>query len=245
MNVIHPDPGESRLDALQRHAFGYFLNETNPANGLVADRTQPGAPASITAVGFALAVYPVGVERAWMTRTDAVARTLALLRFFWTSPQGTTPEMTGHKGFYYHFLDMTTGARAARCELSTIDTAFLLAAALYFDQDSEAEREVRTLADALYRRAARAAHAVRRGTRTATPRRGRPLGRRGHGQPGGVRRRRGARATQRRVALWSVAADERRRPDRGAPMYADRALARDGRTIDRRGRSRRAHRHLR
>ena len=44
------------LDALQRDAFGYFLHETNPANGMVADKTQPDAPASIAAVGFALAV---------------------------------------------------------------------------------------------------------------------------------------------------------------------------------------------
>ena len=155
-HVIRADVGETRLDALQRHSFAYFMNETSPANGLVADRTEPGAPASIAAVGFALAVYPVGVERGWMTRTDAVARTLALLRFFWTSPQGIEPGMTGYKGFYYHFLDMTTGARAGQCELSTVDTSFLLAgmlaAAVYFDQDSEAEREIRTLADALYRR---------------------------------------------------------------------------------------------
>jgi len=110
-HVIRPDAGETRLDALQRHAFAYFLNETNTANGLVADRTQPGAPASIAAVGFALAAYPVGVERGWMTRADAVERTLALLRFFWTSPQGTAPGMSGYKGFYYHFLHMTAGAR--------------------------------------------------------------------------------------------------------------------------------------
>ena len=143
-HVIQPDFGETRLDALQRHSFEYFLNETNPANGLVADKTQPGAPASIAAVGFALAAYPVGVERAWMTRSDAIERTLALLRFFWTSPHGTAPDMTGYKGFYYHFLDMTTGARAQLCEASTVDTTFLLAgmlaAAVYFDQDTEAEQ---------------------------------------------------------------------------------------------------------
>ena len=48
------------------------------------------------------------------------------------------------------------GRRADLCELSTVDTSFLLAgmlaAAEYFSQDSEAEREIRTLADALYRR---------------------------------------------------------------------------------------------
>ena len=59
--------GETMLDALQRHAFEYFLHETNPANGLVADTSHPGAPASIASVGFALAAYPVGVERGWTT----------------------------------------------------------------------------------------------------------------------------------------------------------------------------------
>ncbi len=148
--------GEARLDTLQHHAFEYFLKETNPANGLVADKSQPGSPASIAAVGFALAVYPVGVSRAWMTRADAITRTLALLRFFWTSRQGPEPDATGHKGFYYHFLDMSTGRRAGFSELSTVDTSFLLAgmlaAAVFFDQDSAEEQEIRTLADALYRR---------------------------------------------------------------------------------------------
>lgn len=78
--------GEARLDALRRHAFDYFLNETNPANGLVADKAQRGAPASIAAVGFALAAYPVGVERGWISRISAIKRTLAALRFFWNSP---------------------------------------------------------------------------------------------------------------------------------------------------------------
>ncbi|MEO6594741.1 MAG: glucoamylase family protein [Planctomycetota bacterium] len=151
------DLGEGSLDALQRQAFDYFLYETNAANGLVADKSELGAPASIAAVGFALAAYPVGVERAWMTRSDAIERTLAVLRFFWTSAQGTACDVTGHKGFYYHFLDMTTGRRAGLCEVSTVDTGFLfagmLAAASFFDHDSADEQEIRTLADALYRRA--------------------------------------------------------------------------------------------
>ena len=154
---VHCRFSEARLDALQRHAFNYFLHETNPTNGLVADRSEPGAPASIAAVGFALAVYPVGVSRGWSTRTDAIERTLAVLRFFRSSAQGTAPEMTGHKGFYYHFLDMTTGQRAGLCELSTVDTSFLLAgmlaAATFFVEDRAEEQEIRTLADALYRRA--------------------------------------------------------------------------------------------
>jgi hypothetical protein len=98
----------------------------------------------------------VAVERGFLHRAEAIARTLAALRFFWNSPQGPHPDATGYQGFYYHFLDMKTGRRAADCELSTVDTALLLAgvlaAAAYFQQDSEEEHEIRRLADSLYRR---------------------------------------------------------------------------------------------
>ena len=148
---------EELIEALQRDAFEYFLRETNPENGLIADKSQPNSPASIAAVGFALAVYLVGVERSWMARADAAERTVTVLRFFWNSSQGTTPESTGYKGFYYHFLDMQTGRRSGNCEVSTIDTAFLLAgmltSAAYFDQEDTIEQEIRRLADDLYRRA--------------------------------------------------------------------------------------------
>ena len=145
------------LEKLQRESFDYFLHETNPANGLVIDKTAVGWPASIAATGLALACYPVSVERGFMTRAAAAERTLATLRFFWNSPQGTEPDATGYKGFYYHFLDMQTGRRAWHCELSTIDSAFLLAGALtagaYFNANTPDESEIRTLADALYCRA--------------------------------------------------------------------------------------------
>ena len=119
--------GESRLDALQRHAFDYFLHETHETTGLIADTSQHGSAASIAAVGFALSAYPVAVERGWLSRGEATRRTLTLMRFFWTSRQGTEADATGHKGFYYHFLDMSTGGRVGQCELSTIDSTFLLA----------------------------------------------------------------------------------------------------------------------
>ena len=58
------------LDSLQRDTFAYFLHEDNPANGLIADKTRLGWPASIAAVGLALAAYPIGVERAFCTRSN-------------------------------------------------------------------------------------------------------------------------------------------------------------------------------
>ncbi len=148
---------DAELEKLQRKSFSYFLHETNPINGLVFDKNEAGWPASIAATGLALASYPVAVERGFMSRTAAVARTLTTLRFFWNSPQGPEPDATGYRGFYYHFLDMQTGRRTWQCELSTVDSAFLLAGALtagmYFAADTPDEHEIRTLADALYRRA--------------------------------------------------------------------------------------------
>jgi hypothetical protein len=148
---------DAELDKLQRETFGYFLHETNAANGLVIDKTAAGWPASIAATGLGLACYPVAVERRFMSRAAAVERTLATLRFFWNSPQGDEPDATGYNGFYYHFLDMQTGRRAWQCELSTVDSGFLLAGALtamaYFDAGTPNEREIGQLADALYRRA--------------------------------------------------------------------------------------------
>lgn len=148
---------DAELERLQRQTFDYFVHEANPANGLVVDKTAPHWPASIAATGLALACYPVSVERCFMTRAVAVERTLSTLRFFWNSPHGPEPDATGYRGFYYHFLDMQTGRRAWRCELSTVDSTFLLAGALaaglYFSADTADEVEIRALADSLYRRA--------------------------------------------------------------------------------------------
>lgn len=148
---------DERLERLQRSTFDYFWNETNPANGLIADNTAPGnVPASIAGVGMALSVYGVGVERGFIGRSDAADRVLATLRFFMNSPQGPQRDATGYKGFYYHFLDVETGKRVWRSELSTIDASILLAgmlsAAAYFDDDAPAERTIRELVDALYLR---------------------------------------------------------------------------------------------
>ena len=147
---------EQTLDQLQRAAFGYFLRAVNPANGLVADTSRENSPASLAVVGFALSAYPVAVQRGWMARADAVKRSLSVLRFFRDSDQSGSPEATGYKGFYYHFLDMRTGARVWRSELSMIDTALLIAGALtagrYFAANTHEETELRELVETLYLR---------------------------------------------------------------------------------------------
>ena len=147
---------EDLLDRLQRAAFGYFLEQCNTENGLVADTSRAGSPCSIAVVGFALSIYPVAVERGWMTRSDAVNRTLAALRFFYASEQSESPEATGYKGFYYHFIDMHSGARVWRSELSMIDSTLLVAGMLtagrYFAAATPEETELRELVEMLYLR---------------------------------------------------------------------------------------------
>ncbi len=152
-----PLSGDALLQHLQTKAFAYFQYETNLKNGLVADKTAPNWPSSIAATGLALSSYPVAVERGLLTHEAALQRTLTTLHFFRDSPQGPEPDATGYRGFYYHFLDMQTGRRAWRCELSTVDSALLFAgmltAAAYFTSDAPAQREVRDLARFLYERA--------------------------------------------------------------------------------------------
>jgi hypothetical protein len=138
------------LAELQRHTFGYFVHEANPANGLVRDNTRYGSTSSIAAVGLGLACWPIAVERGVVKRVEAVQRVLATLRFF-------AADAPGQRGFFFHFLDLATGSRAHGCEVSTMDTAILLAGALtataYFDGEDVREREIREHADALYRAA--------------------------------------------------------------------------------------------
>jgi hypothetical protein len=141
---------------LQRNSFGYFVHEINRANGLVLDKTSENWPASIAAMGMALAAYPVGVRRKFVSREVAAQLTLAMLRFLAASEQGPAADATGHKGFYYHFLDMETGRRAWQSELSSVDTALLIAGVLaateFFDGEGHAEAELRGLGRMLYER---------------------------------------------------------------------------------------------
>jgi hypothetical protein len=154
---LHRLPTDEDLGRLQWTTVDYYLKETNPVNGLVRDKTEPNAPASIAAIGMALATYPVAVERDVLPRDFAARAVLKKLRFFRDSRQGPEPDATGYKGFYYHFLDMDTGRRVWQCELSTIDSTFLFAGMLtcaaYFDRDTADEDEVRRLATELFDRA--------------------------------------------------------------------------------------------
>ena len=142
---------EGFFDDLERRTFNFFWETANPVKGLVPDRVPAGAEgadASIAAVGFGLTACPIGVERGYITREAARTRVLATLRFFAAAAH--------EHGFFYHFIDLKSGARTRHSELSTVDTALLLAGVLfcqsYFDADEPSEIELRRLADDIYGR---------------------------------------------------------------------------------------------
>ncbi len=152
-----PEAHAALLDDLSERTFRFFWETANPANGLVPDRYPTPSFSSIAAVGFGLTAYVVGVERGYITRAEARDRVLLTLRFFRNAAQGPAAQgMSGYKGFFYHFLDMNTGARSANSELSTVDTALLLAGVLHmqtwFDRADPQEAEIRRLAGEIYGR---------------------------------------------------------------------------------------------
>ncbi len=145
------------LELVQRASFDFFWQEANPSNGLIKDRSASGAACSIASVGFGLTAITIAIDRGWITREAGRTRVLNTLNTFWTKPQGReTSGRIGYKGFFYHFLDMNTALRTWNSELSSIDTALLLAGILdmkqYFANNDAAENDIRALADSIYYR---------------------------------------------------------------------------------------------
>ena len=145
------------LDQLERDTFRLFWEASPAETGLTPDRVPGSGVSSVAAVGFALTSYLVGVERGYVPRAEAAARTLRTLETLWSTPQGPAAKgVGGDHGLFYHFVDCRQGLRAWDSELSTIDTALLMAGVLsaqvYFDRDDPVERSIREASDRLYRR---------------------------------------------------------------------------------------------
>jgi hypothetical protein len=148
---------EKMLDNIQKSHFQYFREQSDPVTGLTKDRSTETSAASIAAVGFSLTAHGVGVDRGWISREDAADYTLKVLNNLWSTKQGPEPTGTsGEHGLFYHFLDPKTGLRAGQNEVSTIDTALLMAGVLYsknyFNGTGAKEVQIRDLADKLYNR---------------------------------------------------------------------------------------------
>lgn len=145
------------VEDLKERTFNYFWEVVDTKTWQTDDRYPSRSFASVAATGFALPAYIIGVHNNYITRDQGAERVHNVLEWLWNAPQGDDPEgMTGYRGFFYHFLNYETGTRYQQVELSTIDTALLIAGILtaqsYFDGNNSTEKEIRELADSLYQR---------------------------------------------------------------------------------------------
>jgi hypothetical protein len=145
---------ESFLDDLQQRSFRYFWEQADPHTGLVPDRARMDGSAlppshynvaSIAATGFGLTGICIAVDRSWTNRAAALERTRNTLRFF-------DARAFHQRGWFYHWLDAKTGERRWNSEVSSIDTALLLAGILTVRQCFREDAEIVRLADRIYRR---------------------------------------------------------------------------------------------
>ncbi len=157
--LVFWSPASAEVDFetdLAERTFRFFWDTADPQTGLIPDHYPDTRFASVAAVGFGLSAYPIGIERGFISRQQGAARTLKTLRFLWDAPSGPEPKgKTSYQGFFYHFLEPSSGVRYQNSELSTIDTALLMGGVLfvrdYFDGPGQ-EAEIRELAEKLYRR---------------------------------------------------------------------------------------------
>jgi hypothetical protein len=140
---------EQLLDDIQRSSFKFFWNETNPATGQVKDRAylngnDTRTMSSIAATGFGLTALCIGDSRGYARTVDIANRVRNTLKFLYQ-------QMPNVHGFFYHFVDMNTGQRWARCELSSIDTSLLLCGVLTARQYFQ-DAQIQDLAANIYGR---------------------------------------------------------------------------------------------
>jgi hypothetical protein len=145
---------QSFLNDLEHRSFQYFWDQADPETGLVPDRARMDGSAldenhrdvaSTAATGFGLTAICIAAERNWITRVAARERVRNTLRFF-------ANKAFHQRGWFYHWIDSKTGERRWNSEVSSIDTALLLAGVLTARQYFLADAEIRTLATKIYER---------------------------------------------------------------------------------------------
>src|SRR5256886_2864397 len=142
------------LEDLERRSFQFFWDQANPRTGLVLDRTRTDgsaadenhrAVASIAATGFGLTALCIAAERRWVDPITARERVRITLRFF-------DEQALQEHGWFYHWLDANTGQRKWKSEVSSIDTALLIAGVLTAKQYFHDDAEIVRLATKIYER---------------------------------------------------------------------------------------------
>jgi hypothetical protein len=145
---------EAFLEDLSHRAFLYFWEQADARTGLTLDRTRNSGErtagrseevASLASTGFALTALSIGYFRKWRTPHEIRERVRATLRHLGNN-------QPHERGWYYHFVERHSGERAWKSELSTIDTALLLAGVLTAQQCFDDDAEMVRIAQEIYDR---------------------------------------------------------------------------------------------
>lgn len=99
---------------------------------------------SIAATGFGLTALCIGHKRGYGDATQIKDRVTTTLDYLLN-------QLFHQNGFFYHFIDMNTGARAFNSEVSSIDTAILLCGVLTCRQYFQ-DAQIQSLATQIYDR---------------------------------------------------------------------------------------------
>lgn len=126
----YPGTDDQLLEEIEKAGFLFFWEQADPMTGQVKDRALAGGNdartvSSIAATGFGLAALCIGDQRGYRPHADILTRVQVTLNFV-----ADTLQPLGQNGFCFHFVDMSTGARAFTSEVSSIDTAILLCGVL-------------------------------------------------------------------------------------------------------------------
>lgn len=142
------------LEDLEHRSFRYFWEQMNPQTGLVLDRTRTDGSAvdenhrtvaSIAATGFGLTALCIAAERGWVNRKELRERVRKTLSFF-------AHRAEQEHGWFFHWMDANTGERRWSSEVSSIDTALLIAGMLTAKQYFRDDDEIARLATTIYQR---------------------------------------------------------------------------------------------
>ncbi|MFH1414816.1 MAG: glucoamylase family protein, partial [Elusimicrobiota bacterium] len=145
-NMDHKDiarlTDDELLDIIERKAFNFFWNETDPETGFIRDRDTIRSPSSIASIGFGLAAICIADARGWIESDQAYDRVRKTL-------VSIIDKAEQQNGFYYHFIDMNTGQRVWNSEVSSIDTALMLGGVIVAKEYFR-KKEITQLADRIY-----------------------------------------------------------------------------------------------
>lgn len=141
-------PDEDLLTLVQKQTFKYFWDYAHPVSGLARERLGSGETVTTGGSGFGIMCLPVGVERGFISRTEAAGRMRTVVEFLSKAERfhGAFPHwMNGSTGKALPFSSKDDGA-------DLVETAFLmqglLTAAQYFSAPEE--EDIRTGVRALW-----------------------------------------------------------------------------------------------